>query len=97
MEDGLISMGQLVANGEMESMCWEDDELALRIAASQGRHPWNEMTSLERRCFHDVTTDKDILKIYLFIRNKIVSLDHTFIKTKFYFSCSIGIWSRMLR
>ena len=75
------SLAELLEHGDLTLTSWEDDEIALRVAACSGRHPFNEMTSLEKRCFEDIHEDKASLQVYLYIRNKIVS--HFFYFEKF--------------
>ncbi|VDL75271.1 unnamed protein product [Nippostrongylus brasiliensis] len=67
---------QMLEDGELDTMRWEDDDIALRSAASNSRLPYDKLTAQELVCFPDVTDSKASSNLYLFIRNKILQLWH---------------------
>ncbi|XGW23206.1 hypothetical protein V3C99_005445 [Haemonchus contortus] len=66
----------MLEDGELDTMRWEDDDIALRSAASNSRLPYDKLTAQELVCFPDVTDAKASTNLYLFIRNKILQLWH---------------------
>ncbi|PIO53123.1 hypothetical protein TELCIR_25557, partial [Teladorsagia circumcincta] len=70
------SIRQMLEDGELDTMRWEDDDIALRSAASNSRLPYDKLTAQELVCFPDVTDAKASTNLYLFIRNKILQLWH---------------------
>ncbi|CAJ0575347.1 unnamed protein product, partial [Mesorhabditis spiculigera] len=64
----------LLQGGEIEVLRWEDDEIALRMAANHSRLPWDELSEQEREVFGEVETNEAHRSMYLFIRNRILQM-----------------------
>ncbi|CAJ0946194.1 unnamed protein product, partial [Mesorhabditis belari] len=74
MSKPLVDLKDLILNGDPEIFRWEDDEIALRAAASNSRLPWNQLSEHELEFFPEVKKDLADTQTYLFIRNKILQL-----------------------
>ncbi|KAE9419295.1 hypothetical protein Angca_004460, partial [Angiostrongylus cantonensis] len=68
------SIRQMLEDGELDTVRWEDDDIALRSAASHSRLPFDKLTVQELTYFPDVSDSKASTNLYLFIRNKILQL-----------------------
>ncbi|EYC23216.1 hypothetical protein Y032_0015g2527 [Ancylostoma ceylanicum] len=68
------SLRQLLEDGELDTLRWEDDDISLRSAASNSRLPYDKLTAQELVHFPDASDSKASTNLYLFIRNKILQL-----------------------
>ncbi|KHJ97063.1 SWIRM domain protein [Oesophagostomum dentatum] len=68
------SIKQLLEDGELETLRWEDDDISLRSAASNSRLPYDKLTAQELVHFPDASDSKASTNLYLFVRNKILQL-----------------------
>ncbi|ETN81904.1 SWIRM domain protein, partial [Necator americanus] len=68
------SLRQLLEDGELDTLRWEDDDISLRSAASNSRLPYDKLTAQELVHFPDASDAKASTNLYLFIRNKILQL-----------------------
>ncbi|VDM82127.1 unnamed protein product [Strongylus vulgaris] len=68
------SIRQLLEDGELDTLRWEDDDISLRSAASNSRLPYDKLTAQELVHFPDASDSKASTNLYLFIRNKILQL-----------------------
>ncbi|CAJ0592795.1 unnamed protein product [Cylicocyclus nassatus] len=68
------SIKQLLEDGELDTLRWEDDDISLRSAASNSRLPYDKLTAQELVHFPDASDSKASTNLYLFIRNKILQL-----------------------
>ncbi|KIH64178.1 amine oxidase [Ancylostoma duodenale] len=68
------SLRQLLEDGELDTLRWEDDDVSLRSAASNSRLPYDKLTAQELVHFPDASDSKASTNLYLFIRNKILQL-----------------------
>ncbi|KAJ1374123.1 hypothetical protein KIN20_036730 [Parelaphostrongylus tenuis] len=68
------SLRQMLEDGELDTLRWEDDDIALRAAASHSRLPFDKLTAQELFYFPDVSDSKASTNLFLFIRNKILQL-----------------------